>query len=97
MSDIHLDLIADEVGVEWERLARHLGFRQNDVHKFKANSKGDFHGQKFSMLIAWRQKQQKGVARMTEVLVKALIDVYRGALALKVENYTGGRGDTQSD
>ena len=97
MSDIHLDLIADEVGVEWERLARCLGFKTSKIHNFKRNSADDSHGQIFSMLKAWQQKQQKGVERMTEALVKALKEVGRGDLALMVENYTGGMGDTHSD
>ncbi|XP_022096049.1 uncharacterized protein LOC110982143 isoform X2 [Acanthaster planci] len=86
LSNIHLEEIVADLGPEWKRLATNLGFKEQAIYRFEADTKC-VHDAIFCMLVSWTKKFKKSVKEKQEDLAKALRKIDKLELADKVLKY----------
>ena len=60
LTDVELRRLADDLGLEWQKLATFLGFRHAKIRQFELDHHDNddaISNTIFNMLVAWRQRQ----------------------------------------
>ena len=72
VNDKALSTLAGNLGVEWQRLAIHMGFNQSKVYQWKQENMNNVWGQKFAMLDWWKKKNanKATISNLLSILVK---------------------------
>ena len=72
VDDKALSKLAGNLGVEWQRLAIHMGFKQSKVHHWKQENINHVWGQGFAMLDFWKKKNanKATISNLLSILVK---------------------------
>ncbi|XP_070564864.1 uncharacterized protein [Ptychodera flava] len=85
LSDAGLRDLAQHIGLEFRKLASHLGIKHARMQRIMKDHAGNTEDQIFEMLVTWRQSQPRSADKL-KLLKKALTKAERVDLAEKIES-----------
>ena len=83
LSETFLRDIAENIGIDWKRLARNLGFKTAHITAFEHDNRDNLKEQAFKMFVAWQNKQTD-IEDTRRSLIEALVKIERTDLASRI-------------
>ena len=83
LSETFLRDIAENIGIDWKRLATNLGFKTAQITAFEQDNRDNLKEQAFKMFVAWQNKQTD-IEDTRRSLIEALDTIERTDLASRI-------------
>ena len=83
LSETFLRDIAENIGIDWKRLATNLGFKTAQITAFEHDNRDNLKEQAFKMFVAWQNKQTD-IEGTRCSLIEALVKIERTDLASRI-------------